>query len=293
MEDLIIVGSGPAGLAAGLYAARAGRKPVVLEGLEPGGQLMQTQHVANYPGLAGTVTGPALIAAMRQQAERAGARFVTDVVESVDFRERATPTAPCESESPLLLHTMMGDTLEARTVILATGAGVTKTNLPGEAKYWGRGISACLTCDGAFYAGKRTVVVGEGPAAAGAKVYLERCGSEVAAIVAPKDLASFDGDMHLTGVTRREGARIPADGAFLVTARTPQTAFLGTAVARDAAGYVLVANVKTSVPGVFAAGDCARPHFKQAVIAAGDGALAALEALAYLAARRESGVSAT
>ena len=272
MENVVIVGSGPAGLTAGIYAARAGLKPLVLEGLESGGQLMQTQHVANYPGFPGTVTGPAVIAAMRAQAEQAGVRFALDVVESVDF-----------SGDVKRLHTMMGGVLEARAVILATGAGVTKTNLPGEAKYWGRGISACLTCDGAFYAGKTVVVVGEGPAAQGAKTYLGRCGATVAAVLAPAEVASFDGDgAHLTGVAKKDGSAVPADGLFLVTARTPQTAFLGDAVARDAKGHVVVDGVKTSVPGVFAAGDCANPRFKQAVIAAGMGAQAALETRAYI-----------
>lgn len=272
MEDLVIIGSGPAGLTAGIYAARAGRRPLVLEGLEPGGQLLQTQHVANYPGFAETVSGPDLIAAMRAQAEKAGVRFALDVVESVDFTGKTKK-----------LHTMMGDVLEAKAVILATGAGVTKTNLPGEAKYWGRGISACLTCDGAFYAGKRVIVVGEGPATAGAQNYLTRCGATVVAILAPSEIASFDGDSaRFTGVTLKETGSVPAEGLFLVTARTPQTAFLKGAVDLDATGHVVVTGTRTSVPGVFAAGDCVHPRHKQAVIAAGDGATAALEALLFI-----------
>ena len=274
MENVVIVGSGPAGLTAGLYAARAGVKPLVLEGLEPGGQLMQTQHVANYPGIPGTVAGADIIAVLRRQAEEAGARFALDAVEFVDF------TAPVKK-----LTTLMGETLEARAVIVASGAGARKTNLPGEAAYWGRGISACLTCDGAFYAGRKVAVVGEGSAVRGAERYLARCGAEVVATCPPAEVASFDGDgKHLTGISRRGGKPpIPCDGLFLVTARVPQTAFLGDALARDAAGYIVVSGVRTSVPGVFAAGDCARPRYKQAVIAAGDGALAALEALAFLA----------
>lgn len=273
MENVIIIGSGPAGMTAGIYAARAGQKPVVLEGLESGGQLMQTQHVANYPGFPETVTGPSIIAAMRAQAEKAGVCFVMDAVESVDF-----------SGEVKKLSTMMGDTLEAKAVILATGAGVTKTNLPGEAKYWGRGISACLTCDGAFYKDKRVIVVGTGPATVGAKTYLTRCGAEVVAILAPDEIASFDGDnAHFTGVTLKASGSVTADGLFLVTARKPQTAFLADSVALDETGHVVVDQTKTSVPGVFAAGDCARPNLKQAVIAAGDGAIAALEAQRYLA----------
>ena len=177
----------------------------------------------------------------------------------------------------------MGDVLEAKAVIVATGAGVTKTNLPGEAKYWGRGISACLTCDGAFYKDKRVVIVGEGPAAAGAKTYLMRCGATIAAILPPSEIKEFTGDgTHLTGVARTDGETVATDGLFLVTARTPQTKFLGTALALDATGYVVTDGTKTSVPGVFAAGDCMRPRHKQAVVAAGDGAVAAMEAMSFL-----------
>ena len=283
MEDIIIIGSGPAGMTAGLYAARAGLKPVVLEGLESGGQLMQTQHVANYPGFVGTVSGPQIIKAMREQAEQAGVRFVMDAVQSVDFRRGGVPAALEQNPANLLLRTLMGDVLEAKAVIVATGAGVTKTNLPGEAKYWGRGISACLTCDGAFYKDKRVVIVGEGPAAAGAKTYLMRCGATIAAILPPSEIKEFTGDgTHLTGVARTDGEMVATDGLFLVTARTPQTKFLGTALALDATGYVVTDGTKTSVPGVFAAGDCMRPRHKQAVVAAGDGAVAAMEAMSFL-----------
>ena len=283
MEDIIIIGSGPAGMTAGLYAARAGLKPVVLEGLESGGQLMQTQHVANYPGFVGTVSGPQIIKAMREQAEQAGVRFVMDAVQSVDFRRGGVPAAPEQNPANLLLRTLMGDVLEAKAVIVATGAGVAKTNLPGDAKYWGRGISACLTCDGAFYKDKRVVIVGEGPAAAGAKTYLMRCGAMIAAILPPSEIKEFTGDgTHLTGVARTDGETVATDGLFLVTARTPQTKFLGTALALDATGYVVTDGTKTSVPGVFAAGDCMRPRHKQAVVAAGDGAVAAMEAMSFL-----------
>ena len=283
MEDIIIIGSGPAGMTAGLYAARAGLKPVVLEGLESGGQLMQTQHVANYPGFVGTVSGPQIIKAMREQAEQAGVRFVMDAVQSVDFRRGGVPAAPEQNPANLLLRTLMGDVLEAKAVIVATGAGVTKTNLPGEAKYWGRGISACLTCDGAFYKDKRVVIVGEGPAAAGAKTYLMRCGATIAATLPPSEIKEFTGDgTHLTGVARTDGETVATDGLILVTARTPQTKFLGTALALDATGYVVTDGTKTSVPGVFAAGDCMRPRHKQAVVAAGDGAVAAMEAMSFL-----------
>ncbi len=278
MENVIVIGSGPAGLTAGLYAARAGLKPVVLEGLESGGQLMQTQHVANFPGFPGTVTGADIIGVLRKQAEEAGVRFVMDEVRGVDF-----------SGEVKKLKTLMGDTLEARAVVIASGAGVTKTGLPGEAQYWGRGISACLTCDGAFYSGKRVVIIGEGPAAAGAKTYLTRLGAEVAATFAPYEVESFVGEKgHLTGVKPAVAdAVLACAGVFLVTARTPQTKFLEGALKLDEKGHVVVEGAKTSVPGVFAAGDCARPRHKQAVVAAGDGAVAAMEAISYLSKFRQ------
>lgn len=269
METIVIIGSGPAGLTAAIYAARAGMKPLVIEGMDQGGQLVQTSHVANFPGFGLEAKGADIIAAMRSHAEKAGARFKMDVVEKVDF-----------SGETKKLFTMMGDEIEARTVVVATGAGVSKTGKPGEAQYWGRGISACLTCDGAFYAGKRAAIVGEGPAAQGAKKYLERLGAEVPAIVEPAKLKAFAGDgKKLSAIETDE--TIPVDGVFLVTARVPQTKFLEGALELDASGHIVADGTKTSVSGVFAAGDCARPTHKQAVIAAGDGAVAALEARAF------------
>ena len=276
LENLIIIGSGPAGMTAGIYAARAGLKPVILEGMESGGQLLQTQHVANYPGFPETVPGATIISSIRRQAESAGVRFVMDEVRSVDF-----------SSSIKKLSTLMGDTLETKCVIIATGAGVAKTNLPGEAKYWGHGISACLTCDGAFYAGRTVIIVGTGPTTLGAQNYLAKLGANVAAILAPIDIQSFDGDVkRLTGVTKKDGITVKADGVFLVTARRPQTDFLKGAIDLDDKGHIITTSSKTSVPGVFAAGDCAEPHHKQAVIAAGDGARAALEAQEHLRGER-------
>jgi thioredoxin reductase (NADPH) len=275
--SIAILGSGPAGLTAAIYAARAGLNPVVLEGVEPGGELLKSSHVANFPGFKGVVTGAEVIGAIRAQAEELGVEFRMDAVESVDFSQ----------EGAFRLSTMMGETIVARSVVVATGAGVSKTGRPGEAKYFGRGISACLTCDGAFYKGRRVAIVGEGAAAAGARAYLTRCGAEVAAEVAVADLAEFLGDGKvLTGVSKTDGSSIPCDGAFLVTARRPQTQFLGNALALDGSGHVVVSETRTSVRGVFAAGDCARPKFKQAVVAASDGAIAAMEASSFLAGLR-------
>ena len=278
MEKVVVIGSGPAGLTAGLYAARARLSPLVVEGMERGGQLVQTLHVANWPGHPGVAKGADIVDAMRRQAEDAGVRFKMDVVKSVDFSGEAQR-----------LFTLMGDEIEAETVIVATGAGVSKTNAPGEAKYFGRGISACLVCDAAFYSGRRVVVVGEGAPAVGAKRYLEGVGATVAAVLAPSEIAEFEGDgQRLAGVALSPSSAsgsgtVAADGAFLVTARLPETKFLGGALELDPKGHVVTTDtVRTSVPGVFAAGDCARPRYKQAVVAAADGAIAALAAQEYL-----------
>ena len=265
MEKAIIVGSGPAGLTAGIYLARAGLKPLVLEGMESGGQLMTTSHVDNYPGL-GLTTGPKLIAAMREQAERLGVKFAMDEVEKV---------APLDGK--VAVKGMIGD-YECERLLIATGAGVKKTGLKGEAQYWGRGISACVTCDAAFYAGRRVAIVGEGPGTAGAKAYLEKAGAQVVGIVPPSEAGEFVGD----GQKLTQVGNLAVDGAFIVTARVPQTGFLRGVVDLDDKGFVVTRDrVFTSVPGIFAAGDCAEPRFRQAIIAAGDGAYAALAMLAH------------
>lgn len=264
-ENAVIVGSGPAGLTAGIYLARAGLKPVVLEGMEAGGQLMTTNHVDNFPGL-GNTTGPEVIKAMRSQAERTGVKFVMDEVTALE-----------KTGETVKLTGMIGE-YEARAVLAATGASVQKTGLPGEAQYWGRGISGCLVCDAAFYKDRKTVVIGEGPSAQAAKKYLETVGSQVAAVLSPSEVGSFEGDgQKLTKV-----GGVETDGAFLVTRRIPQTRFL-KGVELDEAGCIKVHDrVKTNVAGIFAAGDCVQPKYRQAIIAAGDGAYAALAMAEYL-----------
>ena len=265
MENVIIVGSGPAGMTAGIYLARAGLSPLVLEGMESGGQLMTTNHVDNFPGF-GTVTGPEIIKSIRSQAERLGVRFQMDEVTNLERKGEAIELAG-----------MIGN-YSARAVLVATGASIEKTGLPGEAQYWGRGVSGCLTCDAAFYKGKRVVVVGTGPAAQAAKNYLEKVGDIVVGVVAPAEAGSFSGD----GAKLTKVGEIETDGAFIVTRRIPQTKFL-KGVELDASGTIVThERVFTSVPGVFAAGDCAQPKFRQAIIAAGDGAYAALAIAAYL-----------
>lgn len=265
MEKTIIIGSGPAGLTAGIYLARAGLSPLLLEGMESGGQLMTTNHVDNFPGF-GPTTGPEIVKSIRAQAERLGVRFQMDEVTSLE-----------RQGDHIELIGMIGN-YSARSVLVATGASIEKTGLPGEAQYWGRGISGCLTCDAAFYKGKRVVVVGTGPAAQAAKNYLEKVGDIVVGVVAPDEARSFSGD----GAKLTQVGEIPADGAFIVTRRIPQTKFL-KGVELDESGTIVTHDrVCTSVSGVFAAGDCAQPKFRQAIIAAGDGAFAALAISSYL-----------
>lgn len=295
VENLIIVGSGPAGLTAGIYAARAGLQPLIIEGMLAGGQLTETSEVENFPGFAEPVTGMALMAAMRAQAERSGVRFEMDEISSVDF-----------SAAEKRLDGMMGSYF-ARSVIVATGASARWTGLPGEAKYKNRGVSACAVCDGAFFKGADVAVIGGGDTALGDALYLSRIARSVALIhrrdsfrgakvlvervKAAENITlfmetrveSFEGDgARLNALKLSGGREIAVTGAFVAIGHEPVTKFLAGAIGLDEAGYVKVDGVKTNVEGVFAAGDCADPFYKQAVIAAGAGAQAAIEAQHYL-----------
>lgn len=302
MFDVLILGSGPAGLTAAIYAARANLKPVVVEGLQSGGQLVQTTDVENFPGFAEPLAGPALMDAMRRQAERCGAEFLMDEVQSVDF-----------SGDVKKLETMMNGTLEARTVIVATGAAARWTGLPGEKTYRNHGISACATCDGSFYRDQDVAVIGGGDTAMGDALYLARLCRSVTVIhrreafraskvMADRVLATpnitvawnsvvdeFLGDgkrlsgLRLKDVVTGSLREIAVTGAFVAIGHAPTTAFLAGQLALDPSGYVVVDHQRTSVAGVFAAGDCADPFYKQAIVAAGAGAVAALEAERHLA----------
>ena len=296
-ENLVIVGSGPAGLTAGIYAARAGFSPLVLEGMLAGGQLTQTTEIENYPGFANPIGGLELMAAMRSQAERCGVRFAMDEVEKVDF----------SGDGERRLFGMAG-AYAAKAVVVATGASAKWTGLPGEAKYRSRGVSACATCDGAFFRGREVAVVGGGDTALSDALHLASLASKVTVIhrrdefrgakaladrvlAAPNiDVAwnttvvSFDGDgTRLSGLTLSDGRSLPVSGAFVAIGNMPQTKFLeGSGVELDGAGYIVTRNTRTSVKGVFAAGDCADPRYRQAVVAAGAGAAAAMEAQRFL-----------
>ena len=305
MRQVAIIGSGPAGLTASIYAARAGLRPLVVEGLQGGGQLTQTTDVENFPGFAEPITGPALMDAMRRQAERCGAEFLMDEVQSADLRGDVKKR-----------ETMMNGTVEARAVIICTGASARWMGAAGEAKYRNRGVSACATCDGAFFKGKDVAVVGGGDTALGDALYLARICASVT-IVHRRDafraakvtadrvrstpnisvawnsvVDEFLGDgkrlsaLRLKDVAIGATREIPVAGAFVAIGHAPNTRFVEGQLALDAHGHVVADHGRTNLPGVFAAGDCADPAYKQAVIAAGAGAAAALEAERFLSAAR-------
>ena len=304
--DVIIIGSGPAGYTAAIYLVRAGYHPVVIAGaLTPGGQLVNTTEVENFPGFPDGIMGPDLMDAMRKQAERFGAEIVYDDVVSADVQG--------DSKRVVLDG---GDTYTARAVIVATGSQVRKLGVPGEVEYSGRGVSYCATCDGFFFRGKPIVVVGGGDSALTEADFLSRFGSSVTVIHRrdtfrasrilvdraeknPKidfrmnavvERVNGDDESGAHSVTIRDTVtgdttEIPANGVFVAIGHTPATEFLHDALQLDEHGYITVdgASTRTSVPGVFAAGDVVDGVYRQAISAAGMGCRAALDAQAYLA----------
>ncbi|MFR0591026.1 thioredoxin-disulfide reductase [Bifidobacterium thermophilum] len=304
--DVIIIGSGPAGYTAAIYLGRAGYHPVVIAGaLTPGGQLVNTTEVENFPGFPDGIMGPDLMDAMRKQAERFGAEIVYDDVVSADVQG--------DSKRVVLDG---GDTYTARAVIVATGSQVRKLGVPGEVEYSGRGVSYCATCDGFFFRGKPIVVVGGGDSALTEADFLSRFGSSVTVIHRrdtfrasrilvdraeknPKidfrmnavvERVNGDDESGAHSVTIRDTVtgdttEIPANGVFVAIGHTPATEFLHGALQLDEHGYITVdgASTRTSVPGVFAAGDVVDGVYRQAISAAGMGCRAALDAQAYLA----------
>ena len=302
-ENVIIVGSGPAGLTAAIYCARANLRPVVIEGGQPGGQLTRTTDVENYPGFAQPVNGFDLVMAMRAQAERTGARLLTDSVTACAF-----------DDDPKRLTLASGGTLAARAVILATGASARYLGLPAEQALIGRGVSGCATCDGAFFRGKAVAVVGGGDTAMEDALYLSRLAETVTVIhrrdalrasraMADRVLATpnirmewnatvadvFDVEKNeVTGVRLRDARTgetrdLAIDGLFIAIGHTPNTGPFRSAVACNEAGYIVTDHCRTSVAGVFAAGDVQDALYRQAVTAAGSGCMAALEVERYLA----------
>jgi len=303
VRNVVIVGSGPAGYTASIYAARAGLAPVCVEGFAPGGQLMITTDIENFPGFGEPIGGPELMARMRAQAERVGTEIVSDMAQSVDLSSR-----------PFKVVTTGSGELEARALIIATGAEARWLEIDSELKYKGRGVSACATCDGFFFKGKKVAVIGGGDTACEEALYLTNHASEVLLVHRRDELRAskimgeralghqkikplwnrvvdeYLGDKSgLTGVRLKdprsgETEEVALDGVFVAIGHTPNTEFLGGQLELDGNGYIVTekGTTRTSVRGVFAAGDVQDAVYRQAVTAAGTGCMAAIEAARFL-----------
>jgi len=302
-EKVIILGSGPAGYTAAIYAARAGLSPLLVEGLEPGGQLMITTDVDNYPGFPDGIKGPDLMTAMRRQAERFGTRITTGNVTAANLKKR-----------PFKI-TADGNDFSCGALIVATGAAARWMGLPSEEALKGKGVSACATCDGFFFKGQDVVVVGGGDTALEEALYLANFTKSVVVVhrrdelraskvmqdaAKKKPKISFIWDSivteikdpsegKVTGVVLKNvksggSQTIPCDGVFVAIGHEPNTAVFKNQLALDEKGYIITkpGSAKTSVDGVFAAGDAADHIYRQAVTAAGSGCMAALDAEKWL-----------
>lgn len=304
MENVVIIGSGPAGLTAALYTARANLSPVIIDGMQPGGQLTTTTEVENYPGFIEAIDGTTLVMNMRGQAERFGARFEMDEVEACDF----------SGDLPVLTLSS-GSTIESRCVIIASGASARYLGLASEQALIGRGVSGCATCDGAFFRNQEVAVIGGGDTAMEDALFLARLCAKVTVIhrrdafrasqimgervkahekidvlwdsVVAEVLDPEKGEV--TGVNVRnvksgEISLLSVTGVFVAIGHTPNSAAFAGQIELDAEGYIVTERTKTSRPGVFACGDVQDRHYKQAVTAAGSGCMAALETERYLSA---------
>jgi len=312
---LIVLGSGPAGYTAAIYAARAGLNPVVIQGIQPGGQLTTTTDVENYPGFRDVIQGPWLMEEMQAQAEHVGTKIVWDHISSVDLSRR-----------PFRLTGDGGAQYFADSLVIATGAQAKWLNLPSEEHMKGRGASACATCDGFFYRGKKVVVIGGGNTAVEEALYMTNHShdvtlihrrdtlraekilqdrlfanpnikviwdSEVLEFVGggdPETLIGLDIKNKRTG----EVSRVDAEGAFVAIGHSPATELFAGQIELDDEGYINVENgsTRTSIPGVFACGDVMDKIYRQAVTAAGTRCMAALDAEKYLAAQEYEAIAA-
>jgi thioredoxin reductase (NADPH) len=307
---VVIIGSGPAGYTAAIYAARAMLEPVLIQGIQPGGQLTITTDVENYPGFAEVIQGPWLMEQMQKQAEHVGTRIVTDHVSKVDLAHR-----------PFRLECDSGDRYLADSVIIATGAQARWLELPSEQKFKGYGVSACATCDGFFYRNKEVLVIGGGNTAVEEALFLTNFASKVTVVhrrdsfraekilqdrlfknpkisvlwdTVLEEVVGGENPLKVKGVILRNvktGAftEMPADGVFIAIGHTPASElFVGQLETKPSGYLVTAASTATSVPGVFAAGDVTDDVYRQAVTAAGQGCIAALEAERFLAAQGEA-----
>ena len=306
MENVIILGTGAAGLTAAIYTARANLEPLVLEGLQPGGQLTTTTEVENFPGFPEGVDGTELMDRMRKQAERFGAKIKFATVDKVDF-----------SGQPLKVILDDGKVLESKTVIIATGASAKYLGLESEQKLIGRGVTSCATCDGAFYRNVPVAVVGGGDTAMEEAVFLTRFASTVhllhrrdefraSKIMADRVLNHAKIKVHwntvveevldlakneVTGLKLKntktgESTTLDVAALFVAIGHQPNTKPFAGQLEMNEVGYLIADHTKTSIPGVFAAGDVQDPHYRQAITAAGTGCMAALEAERFIEAQQ-------
>jgi thioredoxin reductase (NADPH) len=305
-SKVVIIGSGPAGYTAAIYAARAMLEPIMVAGLQPGGQLTITTDVENYPGFADVIQGPWLMEQMKAQAEHVGTRIISDIVVEVDFDHR-----------PFKLIGDSGTVYTADSVIIATGAQARWLGLPSESKYQGFGVSACATCDGFFYRGKEVVVVGGGNTAVEEALFLTNFATKVTLIhrrgelraerilqqrllnhpkievmwnAEVEEIVGEDSPLSVQGVVVRDNKtgrteKLMVDGVFIAIGHSPATSIFSGKLDMKPGGYLKVVpgSTQTNVPGVYAAGDVTDDVFRQAVTAAGMGCMAALEAEKYLA----------
>jgi len=304
IENLIIIGSGPAGLTAALYAARSNLKPLVIEGAKPGGQLMGTTYVENWPGVK-SVLGPELMKNIREHTQQFGTRFLPEEITSVDFSVR-----------PFMLRTHAQKELKTHAVIIATGATPRKLGCPGEETYWGKGVTTCAVCDGAFYPEKPVIIVGGGDTAMEDASFMTKFTKKITIIqlmdkltasyamqqkvVNNKDINiiynstiteirgsnSHVKEVVVTDAKTKKSATLPAEGVFIAIGLTPKTELFKGQLELNDYGYILLkshhAQTATSVKGVFAAGDVADAQYRQAITSAGTGCMAALDAQRYL-----------
>lgn len=299
----VIIGTGPAGLTSAIYLARANMNPLVIEGMEPGGQLTTTTEVENFPGFPEGILGPELMDNMRKQAERFGAQFKNGWVDSIDLAER-----------PFRIKVEGQEELTADSVIISTGASAKYLGIPGEKENVGRGVSTCATCDGFFFRNKKIVVVGGGDSAMEEANFLTRFASSVTIVHrrdqlraskimqdrakenekikwalnrSPLEVVADDQGVKGLKVHNNETGQdemVEADGVFIAIGHTPNTAFLQNQITLDAGGYIACnpGTTETNIPGVFACGDVQDTKYRQAITAAGSGCMAAMDCEKYL-----------